>query len=63
MRLEEYLIPILILVAFTIYALYYLGLFRFFKMVFISDEKKWKLNAFYGSHFSYYNKLSAKEKD
>lgn len=63
MQSSEYFAPALILVAFSIYALHYLGLFRFIKMLFISDEKKWKLNTFYGSHFSYYNSLSAKDKE
>ncbi|MBI9053227.1 MAG: zinc-dependent peptidase [Bacteroidales bacterium] len=32
-------------------------------MAFISREEKWKLNKFYGARFSYYNKLSDKDKE
>jgi len=63
MQLNEYFVPYLIITLFAIYTLYYLGLFEFIKVVFISSETKWKLNRFYGARFSYFNKLSVKDKE
>lgn len=54
---------IVILVAFFLYTLKLFGTFNNWNLLFLSRDKKWKLNRFYGKHFHFYNELNIKDRE
>jgi MtfA peptidase len=54
---------IVILVAFLLYTLKLFGIFSNWNLLFLSRDKKWKLNRFYGKHFHFYNELNVKDRE
>ena len=60
---NEYIAPAVIIIIFSVFALQYLGVFRFLKIAFISDRKKLELTRFYEKQFDYYSKLRYADKE
>jgi hypothetical protein len=63
MQSNELFAPILVIIVFAFCTLRYLGVFQFIRILFLSSEREYKLNKFYGSHFEFYNKLTKRNRD
>lgn len=53
---------IVILLAFLLYTLKLFGIFNSLNLLFLTSEKKWRLNTFYSKHYHYFNMLNEKDR-